>query len=192
MTDMLQKRRTYGPIPDIEILTLCQQDTPLITPFDGSKLQAYGYDVTLSGDVARLTEEAGILDPYQAIPDGWWQSYGFEDGETFVVKPGELWLALTVESFDLPGDIVSLMLNKSRFARCGFTPNAGLAPGDAGWRGRYVLELVATARPVRLTVGTAIAQVQFYRGAPCVKPYGEGHRYQDQQEIRHGGSNGDA
>jgi len=177
---------TFGPIPDLEIERLACSEPPLIAPFNPANLNPFGIDITLSGKAWRLSPRYGRpLDPFDPPPAEAWEKCEFADGDKIRVEFGDLWLAQTVEFFWLPNDIQCLMLNRSKFARCGATPNAGLAPGDAGWRGFFVLELLCHARQGAVyTVGQKVAQAMFLRGETCRTPYGDGHVYQDQGEIR--------
>jgi deoxycytidine triphosphate deaminase len=176
---------TFGPIPDYEIERLARSEPPLITPFNPDALNPFGVDITLGNKLRRLSPSWNRpLDVFNPPPCEAWEDHELKDGEHVLVQFGELWLAQTREFFCLPNNIQCLMLNRSKYARCGATPNAGLAPGDAGWRGFYVLELLSHARQgVLYTVGERVAQAMFLRGATCRKSYDDTHTYQNQTQI---------
>ena len=174
----------FGAVPDWKLEELSGTEIPIITPFTKENLNGYGYDVTLSGSLWKLCNWCGPIDPLNPPPDDAWKRIEHKNGEKVIVSPGELWLALTEEWFNIPSNMICLMLNRSKFARAGASPNCGIAPGEPGWSGRFVLELEASARPVVYTVGACVAQVMFIAGAPCRNPYSsKEHVYQNQEAI---------
>ena len=172
----------FGAIPDYQI-----EQLNIISPFDKSKLQPFGYDVSITeGEIWKLKHTYTLpLSPNNPPPKEAWEIYNLKNKDIILVQWGELWLAKTSEYFKLPNNIQMLLLNKSRFARCGAMPNIGVAPADAGWQGYLVLELCSLARQgVEYTIGEPVAQVMFIGGSPCAKPYDSTHIYQNQDTIR--------
>lgn len=96
-----------------------------------------------------------------------------------VLEPGDFLLASTVESFDMPPDVVGFVHDKSSWARLGVAvQNTVIEPG---WRGFLTLELTNHSREaVVLERGDPIAQVVFQLlDEPAEHPY-DG-KYQDQE-----------
>ncbi len=171
-------------LADWQIAELCKE-YGMIEPFDPRALNAYGYDVGLSGHIWKLsTAWTAPLDPFDPPPAEAWEEYELGPHTEFIVDFGDLVLARSVEKFRLPNYVTLTMNNRSKFCRCGATPNAGLAPGDAGWHGYFVFELNCLQRNGTIyRVGTRIAQARFSTGVPCNTPYDDNHVYQGQSGI---------
>ena len=108
-----------------------------------------------------------------------------DDGEPFVLHPGEFVLGATIERITLPADIVARIEGKSSLARLGLVIHSTAGFVDAGFDGEVTLELsnVATL-PILLYPGMKIAQFAFFPlDRPAEKPYGSGatgSKYQGQ------------
>jgi len=106
--------------------------------------------------------------------------------ELWRLDPGEFVLASAMEEFNMPGDLLGVVHDKSSWARLGLAcQNTVIEPG---WRGWLTLELTNHSRePLRLRRGADICQVIFHvLDEPTLHPY-DG-KYQDQaagpQEAR--------
>jgi dCTP deaminase len=105
----------------------------------------------------------------------WWEL----PGQTFG-------LALTIETFHIPRDIIGVAVGKSTYARCGIFLNT--TPAEPGWQGRLVVELFnSSPDAVRIYANEGIGQMLFNQLStlPSVsydeRP--EGGKYQNQQNI---------
>ncbi len=108
-----------------------------------------------------------------------------QDAEPFVVRPGILCLASTIETVTLPDDIVARVDGKSSLGRLGLLVHATAGYVDPGWIGHLTLELSnQSPMPIALYYGMRIAQVSFLRlTTPVDRPYGSpqlGSKYQGQ------------
>ncbi len=63
------------------------------------------------------------------------------DGEPFIMRPGELALATTYESLELPDDLLARLEGRSSLARLGIIVHGTAGVFEPGWRGRATLEL---------------------------------------------------
>jgi len=117
-----------------------------------------------------------------------------EDGEEFVLHPGDFVLGTTRERVEIPADLIAHVEGRSSFGRLAVVIHATAGVVDPGYCGQITLELsnLGTA-PVALTPGTRISQLIFTElRTPADRPYGEerGSKYQDQsgpQASRIGG-----
>lgn len=163
---------------DKQILELCNNG--MITPYErqqvrqinGEKVISYGvssfgYDVTLGNNVDLFIATDKPIDPkhfdssclerlhVMNAPHG--------DGYVVVMPPHSYALGHTVETFDIPSDVLVVCLGKSTYARSGLIVNT--TPAEPGWRGQITLEFAnPTPLPIFLYVGEGICQFVFYRG----------------------------
>ena len=88
---------------------------------------------------------------------------------------------MTVETFNMPRNVVGICLGKSTYARSGLIVNT--TPLEPGWRGRLVLEFSNSADlPIRIYANEGIAQVTFFESdEDCETSYADrAGKYQDQ------------
>lgn len=158
----------------------------MIEPFEPSALNAYGYDVALFGEILELkkswTKPINALKP---PPIEAWKRHRLNAGDEFVVEFGGWYLGRSVEGFKIPDYVTMQMHNRSKYCRAGLTPNAGLAPAEAGWEADcFVFEFSCHhSRGGIYTMGKRIAQAMFTTGLPCAQPYDDSHVYQGQDGV---------
>ena len=93
-------------------------------------------------------------------------------------------MGLSLETFNIPRDIVGVTLGKSTYARCGLTVN--VTPAEPEWWGRLVVEMFnGLPMPVRVYANEGIAQMQFHRlSSDPIESYGDrAGKYQGQSGI---------
>ena len=107
-----------------------------------------------------------------------------EDGNSFFLHPGELALAMTLESVTLPADIVGWLDGRSSLARLGLMVHVTAHRIDPGWSGNIVLEFFNSGKlPLALKPGMKIGALSFeVLSNPAEKPYNarEDAKYKDQ------------
>lgn len=123
-------------------------------------------------------KDLGVVEPFceRAVSNG--MTYGIgpagydvrlRDG--LYMHPGEFKLAVTVEKFDMPNDVIAFVHDKSTWARRGLSLfNTVIEPG---WKGFLTLELVNNSpRHLVIPDGCPIAQIIFMRlEEPTLTPY---------------------
>jgi dCTP deaminase len=78
------------------------------------------------------------------------------------IPPNSYCLAMSVEYFDIPRDVIGVVLGKSSYARAGIIVNC--TPMEAEWKGHLTIEISnAAPLPARIYAGEGIAQVLFFR-----------------------------
>ncbi|CCQ34569.1 putative deoxycytidine triphosphate deaminase protein [Halorhabdus tiamatea SARL4B] len=107
-----------------------------------------------------------------------------DDGE-FILHPGDFVLGTTVETVEIPDDLIAHVEGRSSLGRLAVVVHATAGLADPGYRGQITLELsnLGTA-PVALTPGMRISQLTFTElSSPAERPYGEerGSKYQGQE-----------
>jgi dCTP deaminase len=107
-----------------------------------------------------------------------------EDGDEFILHPGDFVLGTTHERVEIPPDLLAHVQGRSSLGRLAVVIHATAGVVDPGYRGQITLELsnLGTA-PVALTPGMRISQLILTEmKRPADRPYGSerGSKYQDQ------------
>ena len=107
-----------------------------------------------------------------------------ENDEPFILHPGELALAMTLESVTLPDDIVGWLDGRSSLARLGLMVHVTAHRIDPGWSGNIVLEFINAGKlPLALRAGMPIGALNFETlSSPAEFPYNKrgNAKYKDQ------------
>jgi dCTP deaminase len=154
---------------------------------------SYGYDARIGFDFRIFTNlSSKIIDP-KAIDERVFTQVTIEkhDPAPIIIPPNSFALGVSLERFDIPRDVVCIVLGKSTYARCGIIVN--VTPLEPCWRGYITIEISNTAPlPAMIYPGEGICQVIFLhndRSGPmdrvCQTSYGDrqgGGKYQDQQQ----------
>ncbi|QXN70587.1 putative deoxycytidine triphosphate deaminase [Bacillus phage vB_BspM_AgentSmith] len=151
-------------------------------------VSSYGYDVRLDNNVNHIRIFSNVkvteINPKKMSEDNFYQPTVLvdEDGGEYVLIPPHSYLqAPTVEYFDIPRDIMVVVLGKSTYARSGVVCN--VTPIEPGFQGNVVIELAnVTSSHVRCYLNEGVAQFLFFQGnEPCGLSYADkGGKYQGQ------------
>jgi dCTP deaminase len=157
-----------------------------IDPYDPGLLQPSSVDVR----VARLfrvfrNSRYPFIDVRQEQED-LTELVEVDDGEPFILHPGEFVLGSTLERITLPDDVVARLDGKSSLGRLGLLIHSTAGFIDPGWDGHVTLELSNVANlPITIYPEMKIGQLSFVQMTePSMNPYGSdglGSKYQGQQ-----------
>lgn len=107
------------------------------------------------------------------------------EGEAFYLHPGELALAVTLESVTIPDNLVGWLDGRSSLARLGLMVHVTAHRIDPGWQGQIVLEFFNSGKiPLALRPGMTIGALSFeILTNPAIRPYNrrQDAKYKDQQ-----------
>lgn len=79
-----------------------------------------------------------------------------------LIPPNSYILAETIETFNVPPDILGVCIGKSTYARVGLIVN--VTPEEPAWKGKLTIEISNSAPiPCRLYAGEGVAQMLFFR-----------------------------
>jgi dCTP deaminase len=110
------------------------------------------------------------------------------EGEPFIMQPGEFALASTIESLELPDDLLGRLEGRSSIARLGITVHSTAAVFEPGWVGTATMELSNLGRmAVALYPGMRVCSFTFQQlTSPVLVPYQvkHGNKYAGQSEPR--------
>ena len=160
----------------------------VIDPWDPAKIQPASVDLRLGDSFRVFNNHKVTAIDLQNPPENLTEEVIVEQGEAFVIHPGEFCLARTLEWVEIPNDIVARIEGKSSLGRLGLIVHATAGFCDPGWKGTLTLELNNLTRiPIKLWPGLLIAQLSFMTlDAAAERPYGSdglGSHYQGQREA---------
>ena len=175
-------------LSDGTIRALVESGRVTIDPWDPGMVQPASVDVRL-GTSFRVfhnhrVASIDLRDPPTNLTEG----VEVEEGQPFVIHPGEFVLGRTQEWVELPDDIVSRIEGKSSVGRLGLIVHATAGFIDPGFSGTLTLEITNLTRvPIKLYPGLPIAQLSFMAlDRSAERPYGHpdlGSHYQGQVEA---------
>ncbi|HEY8340795.1 MAG TPA: dCTP deaminase, partial [Egibacteraceae bacterium] len=146
----------------------------VIDPLDETAVQPSSVDLRVDNSFRVFANHRHpYIDVRQPQPD-LTELVKVEDGEPFILHPGEFVLGSTYERVKLPDDLVARLEGKSSLGRLGLLVHATAGFVDAGWDGWLTLELsnVATL-PIAIYPRMRIGQLAFFRlSTPAEHPYG--------------------
>lgn len=110
------------------------------------------------------------------------------EDEPFIMQPGDFALASTMESLELPPDLLGRLEGRSSIARLGITVHSTAAVFEPGWIGTATMELSNLGRmAVALYPGMRICAFSFETvSSPVLTPYRDkrGNKYAGQVTPR--------
>ena len=132
-------------------------------------LSSFGYDVRLSDEFKIFTNtNATLIDPLDFDR----KTYVEHKGEFCIIPPHSYALGSTIETFNIPRDIMVICVGKSTYARCGAIVNT--TPIEPGFKGNVVIEIFnATSLPLKVYANQGIAQFLFFKGNDCAVSYAD-------------------
>ena len=180
---------------DMQIAKLCTTDKPMVYPFVGHQvktvdnkpvisygLSSYGYDIRITNVFRIFTPASGFMtavDPKDMDPHAMVEFVG----DVCVIPPHSFALAVTLERFIIPRDVMTVCVGKSTYARCGIVAN--FTPLEAGWEGTITIEISNTSPlPAMVYANEGFAQCIMLEGEePTVTYASRAGKYQAQTGI---------
>ena len=173
-------------LSDRDITTAISDGRLGIDPFDEANIQPSSIDVRMD-NLFRVFNNSRYthIDPKQEMPD-LTTMVEVEEGEPFVLHPGEFVLAATLETFSLPDDLAGRLEGKSSLGRLGLLTHSTAGFIDPGFSGHITLELSNVANlPIALWPGMKVGQLALFKMSSAAEtPYGSsklGSKYQGQR-----------
>lgn len=158
----------------------------VIDPLDESCIQPSSVDLHLDGFFRVFRNHHTRVIDVKVRHDDLTQEVEVEDGDAFILHPGEFVLGSTRERIAVPTDLVGRLEGKSSLGRLGLLIHSTAGFIDPGWDGHVTLELsnVATL-PITLYPGMKIGQISFLKMTTAAEvPYGSsslGSKYKGQR-----------
>ena len=153
-------------------------------------VSSYGYDVRV-GTLFKIFTNAptdggqSIVDPKRFDDRNFVTVDTQQTGKDHVIiPPNSFALCETVETFNIPRDVLVICLGKSTYARCGIIVN--VTPLEPEWEGHVTLEFSnTTPLPAKIYANEGVAQMLFYESDEvCETSYRDrGGKYQGQRGV---------
>ena len=161
-------------LSDGTIRRLVEEGRVRIDPWDPGMVQPASVDRRLGGSFRVFHNHRVPVIDLADPPTNLTEHVEVEDGDSFVIHPGEFVLGRTQEWVELPDDVVARIEGKSSLGRLGLIVHATAGFVDPGWKGTLTLEITNLTRvPIVLWPGKPIAQLSFMAlDAPAERPYG--------------------
>jgi dCTP deaminase len=159
----------------------------VISPLDSSDIQPASVDLHLDRKVLVFTNSRQPYIDVKESLENLTELVEIQNGNPFILHPGEFVLGSTVEHIELPEDLVARLEGKSSLGRIGLVIHSTAGFVDPGWKGHLTLELSNLARlPITLYYRMKIGQISFLQlTTPAERLYGSeslGSKYQGQTD----------
>jgi len=159
---------------DRDIKEHIEQGKIIIENFDMSHIDACSVDLRL-GPNFRIFKHNEIphIDVKKGVPEEYMETIQKGEHESFIVHPGELILAHTIEYVKIPDNLVGTVDGRSSLGRIGLLVHSTANSIDPGFEGQITLEISNIAKvPVLLWPGIKICRLTFTQlTGPCEIPY---------------------
>jgi len=173
-------------LADHQIRNRCRKELAsygMIEPFNDDQVEPASYDVRLGFDfLVFQRDDTAVIDMND--PADITKPVTVEEGGYFLMHPGEFALGRTLETVNIPTDLVARIEGKSSIGRLGQMIHITAGYIDPGFHGPVTLELYSVhPLPVMLRPPQLIAQISFHEmSSTPSKPY-EG-RYQHADTVQ--------
>lgn len=176
-------------LPDIAIMRRLEAGDLVIDPLTDpdQQIQPASVDVRLGNEFLEFNQSriSCIHPDKDHEVDDYLTETAIEDGEEFILHPGDFVLGTTKEYVEIPADLVAKVEGRSSLGRLAVIVHATAGFVDPGYHGQVTLEMANLGvAPVALTPDMRIGQLVFTEMTePADRPYGEerGSKYQGQQ-----------
>jgi len=170
-------------LSDTRILELLKDGSLAIEPLDDpeTQIQPASVDLRLANKFMVMRHSSiPFIDPAQDVPANYMDERRIfpQDGEHFIIHPGEFVLASTIEWVRLPCNLVGRVDGRSSLGRLGLQMHSTAGFIDPGFEGTVTLEMSNIGRlPVRLHPGMRVCQISFdLMTSSAARPYGHASR----------------
>ena len=173
-----KKSKEEGMIEPFEDGLVRERDGERIVSYG---LSSYGYDLRVGNKFKIFTNvNNSLVDPKKFNED----AFIDVEGDFCIIPPNSFALAVSVEYFRIPRDVLTVCIGKSTYARCGLIVN--VTPFEPEWEGYVTLEISnTTPLPAKIYANEGLAQVLFYRAdGICETSYKDRQgKYMNQMEL---------
>jgi len=157
------KRIKLNPQPDVDSISGISVDLRLSNSFRVFSNNSVSF-LDLSGEREELNKNIDRVMSKEIV---------LENDEPLFIHPGELVLGSTLESVEIPDDLVGWLDGRSSLARLGLMVHVTAGRIDPGWKGQVVLEFYNLGKmPLALRPEMIICALSFETlSSPAKRPY---------------------
>jgi dCTP deaminase len=169
-------------LSDQDIKKYLEEGKITIEPLEdpGRQIQPSSVDLRIGNEFKgfRIIRKPCIDPLDKSDLESYMESFHMEQGEAFIIHPGEFALATTYEAVKLPDDLVARVEGRSSMGRLGITMHVTAGYIDPGFQGKITLEISNIGKmPVALYTGQRVCQIVFETmTSPSERPYGHPDR----------------
>ena len=169
-------------LSDQDIKKYLEEGKITIEPLEdpGRQIQPSSVDLRIGNEFKgfRIIRQPCIDPLDKSDLESYMESFHLEQGEAFIIHPGEFALATTYEAVKLPDDLVARVEGRSSMGRLGITMHVTAGYIDPGFQGKITLEISNIGKmPVALYTGQRVCQIVFETmTSPSQRPYGHPDR----------------
>ena len=172
-------------LSDTDIFEARQKELIKIKPFYGNSLQPSSYDLHLGKEFILFHYGKSIFIDTKKPVNEFMKRFIEKD---FVIYPGQIVLASTIETVELSPMFAGRVEGKSSLGRLGLMVHVTAGFIDPGFKGKITLEMVnLSPLPIKLYMDMPIAQICFFETkTPAQHPYGHKSRnskYQQSKQV---------
>ena len=144
---------------------------------------SFGYDMRIGSTFKVFRQTIGKMIRPKNIDRTVFHTTTVSEGQTMMIPPYSYVLGHSIETFNIPDNILVIVIGKSTYARSGIIVN--VTPGEPGWSGQWTIEIAnATPLPVEIYPNEGIAQCVFFEGVkPEISYADKKGKYQHQTGI---------
>ena len=161
-------------LSDRDIKKAIEEKKIVITDLGEGQIGPSSVDLRL-GSQFRIFRHSEMthIDPKKNNADQLTMLYDLEEGQPFIIHPGEFILANTMEYVKLPDDLIARMDGRSSWGRLGIVIHSTAGSVHPGFEGQLTLEVTNLSKiPVKLWPGSRICQLTFETlSSPSEHPY---------------------
>lgn len=141
-----------------------------ITPLDFDLIGPSGIDLRLGYRLKIFKDmEIDILNPLAESGEDLTQAIEPKDGR-FIVPPGELILATTMEKVEMPEDIAARLIPRNTLSQLGIFILSGSGTIEPGFKGNLTMAIINSAKvPVILYPGMPFCKLVFECMSSCAE-----------------------
>ncbi|OPX57649.1 MAG: dCTP deaminase, dUMP-forming [Methanobacterium sp. PtaB.Bin024] len=169
-------------LSDQDIIKYLDEGKISIEPLEdpGRQIQPSSVDLRIGNEFKgfRIIRKPCIDPLDKSDLESYMESFHLDEGEAFIIHPGEFALATTYEAVKLPDDLVARVEGRSSMGRLGITMHVTAGYIDPGFQGKITLEISNIGKmPVALYTGQRVCQIVFETmTTPSQRPYGHPDR----------------
>ncbi len=165
-------------LSDTDLKECLRSGRLVVEPLDWGVVRENGLDLRLGSEYCEVLRSGEVL----VVGEGdvsMYYSCG-RGGDYVELKPSTHYLLHTLETVELPDDLMGFVELRSTFARLGFLMPPTIV--DAGFRGQLTIEVLTPPFPTKVRVGTRFLHVVFAKTLTPVTNTYKG-RYQGQRGV---------